>query len=145
MGGLLAIDHGTRVSGLASTDGLRIATTALPCVRAGGDSAALLDHLERLVSERDVAILLVGLPLDERGQDTARSRDVRRFARQAAERLPRLEVWGWDERLTTRAARELLVEEGVSKRKRQELRDSYAALVLLRDWIAAGEPKTYRL
>lgn len=145
MGGVLAIDHGTRVSGFASTDSLRIATSALPAVRAPGDSDALLDHLERLVAERDVDVLLVGLPLDGKGQDTARSKDVRRFARRAAQRLPSLAVCGWDEHLTTRAARELLVEEGVSKRKRQELRDSYAALVLLRDWMAAGEPRTHTL
>lgn len=145
MGGILAIDHGTRVTGFAVADALRLSTTPLAPARLPGDGPALIAHVRKLVDERDVDTLLVGLPLAEDGRDTPRSRDVRAFATALAAAFPRLRVLGWDERLTTRAARELLVEEGLSKRKRQELRDSYSALVLLRDFVASGEPATHPL
>jgi RNase H-fold protein (predicted Holliday junction resolvase) len=47
----------------------------------------------------------------------------------------------YDERLTTKAAEDLLREMGVAPSERRRLKDSYSALVLLRDWIASGEPR----
>jgi putative holliday junction resolvase len=142
VGGILAIDHGSAKSGFASADRLRIAVAALPPVRLPGDGPELLEHVARLTRERESNILLVGVPLDGEGGETAQSARVRAFAARLARRLPELELVFWDERLTTQAARDLLVEEGLPLRRRKELRDSYSALVLLRDWLAAGEPRT---
>ena len=47
----------------------------------------------------------------------------------------------YDERLTTKAAEELLRDAQVPIARRRELRDSFSALVLLRDWLASGEPE----
>ncbi len=143
MGGVLAIDHGTRISGFAVADRLRLVSAPLPPARLDGAGPEILAHIKKLAGERDVDTLLVGLPLDGNGKDTGRSRDVRRFAGRLAAALPHLRVLGWDEHLSTRAARELLVDEGLSKAKRQALRDSYSALVILRDWLNSGEPATH--
>ena len=139
--GVLAIDHGEKRAGFAVVDALRIATHALGGWRGPGGEMELFDHVERLLAERDVAVLLVGLPLNMDGSDGPRAVAVRGFAARLAARFPRQEVVLYDERLTTKAGEDLLREMGVPASKRREAKDSASALVLLRDWIASGEPR----
>jgi putative Holliday junction resolvase len=136
--GVLAIDHGERRVGFAVADPLRIATQALAGWRGAGD---LLDHVESLLAEREISVLLVGLPLNMDGSEGPRASAVRSFAARLAARFPARDVVLYDERLTTKAAEDLLRESGVPVAKRREQRDSASALVLLRDWIASGEPR----
>ncbi|MCZ6596931.1 MAG: Holliday junction resolvase RuvX [Planctomycetota bacterium] len=140
MGGVLAIDVGTKRTGFAVADPQRIVTQALGVCPFGEDSRELLDHIAGLLEERDVGTLLVGLPLDMDGREGARAQATRRFVGRLAERFPGLDVVPYDERLTTKAAEELLREVGHSGRAGRKLRDSYSALVLLRDWVVSGEP-----
>jgi putative Holliday junction resolvase len=66
---------------------------------------------------------------------------VRRFAARLGARFPGLGLVLWDERLTTKAAEELLREAGFSGRRAKARKDSWSALVLLRDWLESGEPR----
>ena len=141
MTGVLAIDVGTKRTGFAVADPQRIVAQALEVCPFGEDSPKLLDHIAGLLKERDVGTLLVGLPLDMDGGEGARAQATRRFAGRLAERFPELDVVPYDERLTTKEAEGLLREAGYSGRAGRKLRDSYSALVLLRDWIASGEPR----
>ena len=139
--GVLAIDHGTLGTGFAVVDGLRIAAQPLESWREQGGEPALLAHVERLLAERDISVLLVGLPLDMDGGEGPRALSVRAFAGRLAARFKDVEVVLHDERLTTKAAEELLRETGSPLRERRARRDSFSALVILRDWLAAGEPR----
>jgi putative Holliday junction resolvase len=139
--GAIAIDHGTRRTGFAATDPLRIATTLLASWHGAGDAPELLEHIGGLLAERDVGTLVVGLPLDMDGGEGPRAAEVRAFARRLAQRFPALEVVTWDERLTTKEAEALMREAGVARRDRRGERDAWSALVILRDWIASGEPR----
>jgi putative Holliday junction resolvase len=138
---VLAIDHGEKRVGFAVADPLRIAAQALAGWRGSRGESGLLDHVESLLAERDVAVLLVGLPVNMDGSDGPRAAAVRGFAERLAARFPQQEVVLYDERLTTKAAEDLLRESGVPVAKRREQRDSASALVLLRDWLASGEPR----
>jgi putative Holliday junction resolvase len=139
-GAAIAIDHGTKRTGFAVADALRIATEPLAAFHGAGDAPALLDHVAALASEREVAAFVVGLPLNMDGTESARCADVRRFMAALAARFPAIRVVGFDERLTTKAAEELARELGLRGRDARARRDSLSALVLLRDWIASGEP-----
>jgi len=138
--GVLAIDPGVMKSGFAFVDPLRIVFSALDPVRTEGDDDALVEHVAGLVAERDVAVLLIGVPLDAEGGDTERSRAVRTLAARLAERLPALRVCTHDERLTTKEAESRLRDLGYRGREIRARKDSWAALVLLEDWVQAGEP-----
>ena len=138
---VLAVDHGTKKTGFASTDALRTAEWPLDCWRGPGDGEELLDHIAELVQERSARTLLVGLPLNMDGTESGRSKDVRGFIERASARLPQVEVVAYDERLTTREAEDLLHEAGFHGEERKERLDSWSALVLLRDWLETGEPR----
>lgn len=141
MAGVLAIDLGTRKTGFAVADALRLSITLLPCARIDGTSDALLEHVAALLAERDVDTLLVGWPLNMDGTPSGQSEYTGRFVERLQPRFPTLAVVTYDERLTSKAAEERLREEGASFREMLKHRDSAAAAVLLQDWVASGEPK----
>jgi putative Holliday junction resolvase len=138
--GVLAIDHGERKSGFAVADPLRIAVHPLPGLRVDGQGKGLLEHVASLLAERDVGTVLIGLPLHRDGSAGARAAEVRAFARRLAERFPRLAVRLWDEHLSTKEAEDRLRAAGYRGREIRERKDSWSALVLLLDWLEAGEP-----
>ena len=140
MGSVLSIDHGTKKTGFAIADPLRIAVHALEQVALAGESEELLDYIEKLLTERDVEFFLLGMPYNMDGTEGSRSEDVHRFAARLTERFPKVGIRLWDERLTTKAAEEMLRQSGFSGRQAKGRKDSWSALVLLRDWIESGEP-----
>ena len=61
-GGVLAIDHGTKRTGFAVTDGLRLGVFALDPHHGDGQGQALLAHIVKLCEERTIAAFLIGFP-----------------------------------------------------------------------------------
>lgn len=141
-GGVLAIDHGTKRTGFAVTDALRLAVFALDPFRGDGASADLVEHVASMCAERTITTFLIGFPYDADGGEGGRALDVRAFTERLRARFPNVEIVLYDERLTTKAAEELLRESGHHGNDRKSRRDSWSALVLLRDWIASGEPRS---
>ncbi len=139
--GVLAIDHGSRKTGFAASDPLRIATRPLGVFRGPGDGPELLEHVAALVREHDAGTLVVGWPVEGGGREGARCAEVRRFVERLRERLPEVRLVLHAEHLTTKEAESLMAERGLSRREAREARDAWAALVLLRDWIESGEPE----
>lgn len=132
-GGTLAIDHGTKRTGLAYADGLGISLNALPPYQGPGDSPELLKAIAAILDERDVGLVLLGLPRNMDGSEGPRAAEVRAFAARFSERFPKLELRLVDERLSTKEAEEILRESGLRKDRARALRDSTSAIVLLRD------------
>ena len=138
---VLAVDHGTKKTGFASTDALRTAEWPLDCWHGPGDGDELLEHIAALVAERSAGTVLVGLPLNMDTTEGKRAKEVRVFVERVRARLGGVEVLPWDERLTTRTAEDLLREAGFKGDDLKARRDSWSALVLLRDWLETGEPR----
>ena len=126
----MAIDWGERRIGLAISDpnGI-IATPAGVNERRVGKRAPVAELVRRAVSLEARAIVM-GLPLDGAGDDTARSVECRRVALELARRTA-LPVSLLDERFTTAAALRAVREMGGSTRGRKGDVDALAATVLL--------------
>ncbi len=135
----LGVDHGTRRTGFAAADASRILISPLDPVQ-GGDAEAL-DAIAALCEERDVGVLVVGYPLHMDGATGPRVAEVDAFITLAEQRFPELGVVRQDERLTTREAEERLREAGYHGAQRKARKDSWSAMILLEDWISAGEPR----
>lgn len=136
--GAIGVDHGTKRTGFAATDPGRLLVTPLDVV-AGGDAEAL-DHLAILLDERDISHVVVGDPVHMDGRRGGRAAEVDRFIAAAEARFPDLVFVRQDERLSTKEAEERLKEAGHFGDARKARRDSWSAMVLLEDWIGAGEP-----
>jgi putative transcription antitermination factor YqgF len=127
---VLALDYGSARCGCAVSDPTGtivtpIAPVARPASRRG------LGALQRLVREREVERVVVGLPLSLRGTDTAQTRETRAFAERLSLLLgDAVEVEMHDERLTTRIAQRTPGTPTAGE-------DSRAAAYILEGWLSA--------
>ncbi|MFT5733956.1 MAG: putative Holliday junction resolvase [Planctomycetota bacterium] len=136
--GALGVDHGSKRTGFAATDPLRLIVTPLDAPE-GGDPAALKE-LAKLLDERDISHLVVGYPLNMDGTKGGRAADVDRFITKVEDIYPELAIVRQDERLSTKEAEQRLREAGYHGKDRKVRRDPWSAMVLLEDWIREGEP-----
>ena len=134
-GAILAIDHGTRRTGFAATDENRILASPLGAYAGTGDGEGLLDHITALLADRRVTPFLVGLPLNMDGSSGPRAEEAKAFAKRLRTCFPTIEVLHQDERLSTKEAESLLAEAGHFGEERKTRRDSWSALVILRDYL----------
>lgn len=130
---ILAIDFGTVRVGLAICDDLEIVVTprgALPYSRK------IVATIARLVAEEGVERVVVGAPRTRDGAETLTIRQARNFAARLRARLPCL-VDEWDESFSSRRAVERMVEVGLprSRRRRKETTDSWAAAIILEEYL----------
>jgi putative Holliday junction resolvase len=129
-GRVLAIDYGERRIGLAVSDPSRtIASPAGFVTRRAGKRPPVAE-LVRRAEAHDATAIVVGLPLDDAGNETPRTGEVRRIAAEL-ERRTRLAVTLVDERYTTAAALRAIQEMGGSTRGRRGDVDALAATILL--------------
>jgi putative Holliday junction resolvase len=133
-GRLLGLDVGTKTIGLALCDaGWTIATPA-ELLRRGKFSADL-ERLRTFAEAQQVKGLVVGLPLNLDGTDSARTQSVRAFARNLAPLgLP---ILLWDERWSTQAVTRTLLDADASRARRAELIDKMAAAYILQGAVDA--------
>jgi putative Holliday junction resolvase len=135
---VVAVDHGSRKTGLAACDATRVAIGPLAVERTDGAAPELVERVASEVAERDARTVLVGLPIRSDGREGDRGPAIRSFAREVATRCPAVRVLLVDEALTSKAADERMRDAGVPRDRRGDWRDSYAALVLLEDWLSDG-------
>jgi putative Holliday junction resolvase len=129
MGRTLGIDHGDRRIGLALSDALGIAAHGLPTVVYSSVAEALAE-IQRIVRERDVSELVVGLPRNMDGSLGPQAKKAQEFG-EALGRALGLPVHFVDERLTSEQAERTLTEAGLSRRKRRDRVDRMAAQLIL--------------
>lgn len=132
---LMGLDVGEKTIGLAVCDpGLMVATPVETLRR--GKFTADAQKLGRLVAERQVGGLVVGLPVNMDGSEGPRCQSVRQFAANLLEHLD-LPIVFWDERLSTAAVTRTLLEADMSRKRRAEVVDKMAAAYILQGAIDA--------
>jgi putative holliday junction resolvase len=134
-GRLLAVDYGERRIGLAISDPTgTIASPAGHIVRRPGKRPPIAEIIRR-AEALEARGFVLGLPLDEAGEDTPRVAEVRRIAVEL-ERRTGLPVELIDERFTTAAALRAVRELGGSTKGRKGDVDALAATILLQHALA---------
>ena len=134
-GRVLAIDLGSVRIGLALSDPLGITAQPagfVPRARGLGDD---LSVIRDLVRAHEATRVVVGLPLLLSGEAGERARDATRFAEELRAGLPAVTVDLWDERFTTKEASRVLIAGNVRRRKRKEVVDSLAAVLILQSYL----------
>jgi len=128
-GRILALDLGKKRIGLALSDPLGITAQGLPTLQRVNIRTDLAE-LDRLATEYDVRLILLGLPLHMSGDEGRQAGHAREFGERLAEWTGR-EVRLWDERLTTVEAQRVLKSSGISIAKRARAVDQLSAQILL--------------
>lgn len=134
----LGLDLGTKTIGLAVSDELGITAQGLSTLERRGLRRDL-EALSARVAEYGVDRFVLGLPLNMDGSEGGRAEATRKFGTALTD-ATKLPVLYWDERLTTVAAHRALSEADVSGRKRKEVIDQVAAMLILQGWLDAQRP-----
>ncbi|MBQ5703925.1 MAG: Holliday junction resolvase RuvX [Alistipes sp.] len=133
MGRILAIDYGTRRTGLAVTDPLRIIAGALATV----ETKQLEKYLADYFSKNDVDVIVLGKPSQMNGQPSETMRYIEPLAGRLRHAYPNKEVVLWDERFTSVMAHRTILESGIGKMARRDkaLVDRISATIILQSYM----------
>ncbi len=136
---LLGLDVGSKTIGIAVSDPLGITAQGLPTLRRQNKRKDF-EQLEQLIRQYEIGGIVVGYPLHMSGGETAGSVRVAEFAQQLSTRFE-LPVHLWDERLTTAQAQRVLRDSEMSIRRRGEVVDRLAAVLILQSFMENQQSK----
>lgn len=133
---VLAIDLGERRVGLALAEPGQTLVKGLPTIDRKKLRGPLVDEVGRIVEERRIDRVVLGIPLSMDGTEGPAARLAREFLAKLLAVLG-VPIEEWDERLTSEAARTRLREIGYSEREMRSRLDQLSAVLMLEGWLRA--------
>ncbi len=129
----MALDYGTRRTGVAVSDPLRIIAGGLETVL----THRLYEWLDGYLSTESVDVIVVGLPTGTDGQPSRTAPGADILARTLQKRYPALRVVRYDERFTSVLAHRAMLEGGMKKMQRRDkgAADRISATIILQDYM----------
>lgn len=133
MGRILSIDYGTKRTGIAVSDPLRIIAGGLETV----ETKQLERWLAQYMAREDVSTIVVGKPMQPNGEPSETWRFVEPLVRRLKAAYPEKEVTLYDERFTSVLANRAIRESGIGKMARRDkaLVDKVSATIILQDYM----------
>lgn len=133
MGRIIAIDYGTKRTGLAVTDPLRIIATALETVETKNILAFLAGYFEKETVDR----IVMGLPKTLKNEDSQTAPAVRVLADTLKHKFPDKPVYFVDERFTSSMAKQTMIDGGMKKKDRRNKSnvDKISATLILQTYL----------
>lgn len=133
MGRFLAIDYGTKRTGLAVSDPLKIIATALETV----ETTSLLKYLTDYFKKEQVEAAVIGLPKKLNNTDSETAPAVRAFVEKFKSTFPNIPITTIDERFTSSIAQQTMIAGGMKKKDRQTKGnvDKISAVLILQDFL----------
>lgn len=133
MGQILAIDYGKARCGIAATDDMQIIASGLDTVQA----PLMIEFLKKYFSENKVDEVVIGLPVDLKGNISEVETDILKFIDIFKNEFPTVKVNRFDERFTSKMASFFISQSGKNKKQRQQkgLIDKVSATIILQNFL----------
>ena len=133
MGRILAIDYGTKRTGIAVSDPLQIIAGGLETVPTN----TLMQWLKSYIGQEKVDTIVVGKPTQMNGRPSESMAYIEPFVGSLKKEFPEIAVEWYDERFTSRMAQRTIIEAGISKMKRRDkaLVDRVSATIILQSYM----------
>ncbi len=130
---LLAIDFGTKRSGIAITDELQIIASGLTTV----DTKNLLSFLKDYVSKETVELFIIGEPKQMNNDVSESEAAILVFIDKLSKDLPQIPIKRVDDRFTSKMAFQTMIDSGLKKnqRKNKALVDEISATIILQSYL----------
>ncbi len=134
MGRILAIDYGTKKSGIAVTDPLRIVASPLDTI----PTHILFEFLKKYITTEVVDSIVVGDPRRLNGEMSETTHLTNQFVNKLKKEIPLIKIVRIDERFTSKIAERTIAAMGLPKMKRQNkmLIDKVSATIILQDYLS---------
>ena len=133
---ILGLDFGSKTVGVAVSDALGITAQGVETITRKDENKLrqTLARIEMLIGEFEIETIVLGYPKNMNDTIGERAEKTEEF-KAMLERRTGLPVILWDERLTTVAAEEILIESGVRREHRKEVIDKIAAGIILQSYL----------
>lgn len=133
MGRYLALDYGTKRTGIAVSDTLKIIANGLTTV----PTHTLLDYLKTYLQKEDVERIIVGLPKQMNNEYSENMKHIRPFVKKLQSLYPDIQIEYYDERFTSALAHKTMLDAGLKKTDRQNksLVDEISATIILQGYM----------
>tara|TARA_B110000444_G_C18324833_1_gene360100 strand:- start:88 stop:501 length:414 start_codon:yes stop_codon:yes gene_type:complete len=133
VGKALAIDYGTKRTGIAITDALQIIASGLTTVA----THSLDDFIADILLKENIECFVVGDPKNLDGTNTDSTGHVNGFVKRLEKLYPKIPISKIDERFTSKIARDSILLSGIKKSKRREksLVDEVSATIILQSYL----------
>ncbi len=133
MARILALDYGTKRTGIAVTDEMKIIASGLTTVA----TRELLVYLESYFRSENVELVLMGEPKQMDNTASQNEVAISEFLKKFNEKFPMMEVKRVDERFTSKMAVRTMIDGGLKKKKRQNkaLVDEISATIILQSYL----------
>lgn len=131
---ILGVDYGSQRIGLSLSDPLGLIARPIEMLK---NDVSLFAALKKIIHRENVELIVVGMPINLKGQHAHKAQEVQKFIDRMKEELA-LEVLTWDERFTTVIAQRTMRAMGTTKKERQKRDgriDSMAAAVMLQSFL----------
>jgi putative holliday junction resolvase len=135
----LGLDVGSKRIGVAGCDGLGLIATGITTIWRSSFQEDIT-QLNEIILDRQVEILVLGLPYTMDGNLGSQAKQVQKFARRVAAVIE-LPIEYVDERLTSYAAEEMMKAANISVSQNKATIDRIAAAVILQQWLDARESR----
>jgi len=130
---IMALDPGTKRIGVALSDELGWIAQPLETFERRSVDADVA-HIADLIRKHDVSRVVMGMPIRLDGTLGPAAAQAQAFMSRLEQSLT-VPVIAWDERLTTKAAEDMLIQANVSRKKRKGTVDRVAAAILLQSYL----------
>ncbi|MEA1973371.1 MAG: Holliday junction resolvase RuvX [Candidatus Cloacimonadota bacterium] len=131
---LMGIDFGEVRIGIALSDPLQIISKPF-VVLQNTDDEILWEELLKIIEERQVGKIILGLPLNLKGKDTKKTLEVREFAKILKDKI-NIPLVFHDERYSSVDANDALKSMGYNVRESRKVIDKIAASIILKNYMA---------
>ena len=133
MARIMAIDYGTKRTGIAVTDPLQIIATGLTTI----SSQELIPFLKKYVLSEQVELILVGMPKNWDESATHGTAPAKAAINTIRKEFPAIPVKEVDERYTSKMAKDAMLHMGLKKKDRRDkkLVDEIAATIILQEYL----------
>ena len=133
---ILGLDFGSKTVGVAVSDGLLLTAQGVETIERKDENKLrkTCARIEELIAEYEVTEIVLGLPKNMDNTEGERVEKTKAFG-EMLERRTGLPVHYWDERLTTVAAEQILIESGVRRENRKAVIDKVAAGLILQGYL----------
>ena len=133
MGRIIAIDYGSKRTGIAITDEMQLIASGLTTVA----TIKLFPFLIEYIAEEKVELVLVGEPKQKDGSHSDIEKDIGIFLKRFSKTFPKLEVKRVDERYTSKMAFQTMIDSGLKKKQRRNkaLIDEISATIILQEYL----------
>lgn len=138
---ILGIDYGDARVGVAITDALNITVQGLETIQRNQSDKNVLKRLDEILKEYEVETIVVGLPLNLKGEKTERTNITEKFIHKLKCKYNKIKIETMDERLTTVEAHKTMNFLNVDKNKKRSIVDTISAIYILEAYIQKNNNK----